>query len=245
MTTIDAPGRLGNQIIRNLATSLIAEKHDLYVCYRNSYDLIQELGIDLFIGNKIYENYIHLNDNNYFDIYNSETLLDNLHMYNDYFQTKEITNFLYKHLNSKKIKTNIINKNPFKENYQVNNDLYIHIRLGDVEHLTPGIDYYMKAISLIQFDNLYISSDSVEHSIVKQIIEKYPNLKIIDYDEKKTIQFASTCKNIILSHGSFSAVIGYLAFFSTIYYPEYEEAKIWYGDMFSIPGWNKIVNREG
>ena len=67
----------------------------------------------------------------------------------------------------------------------------------------------------------------------------YPNIKLIQCDELKTIQFASTCKNIILSHGSFSAVIGYLSFFSTVYYPEYELNKIWYGDMFSIKNWIK------
>jgi len=35
-------------------------------------------------------------------------------------------------------------------------------------------------------------------------------------------------------------VIGYLSFFSNIYYPPYEKGKIWYGDMFSIPGWKEI-----
>ena len=38
-------------------------------------------------------------------------------------------------------------------------------------------------------------------------------------DPVKTIQFGSTCKHIVLSHGSFSAMIGYLGFFSQVYYP--------------------------
>ena len=41
-------GRLGNQIIRNLAVSLIAEKHNLKVNYYNE-DLIIKLGIILII----------------------------------------------------------------------------------------------------------------------------------------------------------------------------------------------------
>ena len=77
----------------------------------------------------------------------------------------------------------------------------------------------------------------VAHAI--QIINFYPATKILDYNEILTIQFASTCRNIILSHGSFSAIIGYLSFYSTIYYPEYEINKIWFGDMFSIDGWIK------
>ena len=69
---------------------------------------------------------------------------------------------------------------------------------------------------------MYISTDSPDHSIVNQIIEKYPQAKKITYNEIETIQWGSTCKNIILSHGSFSATIEYLAFYSTKHYPKYE-----------------------
>ena len=118
--------------------------------------------------------------------------------------------------------------------------MFIHIRLTDVSHFNPGINYYLNAIKNIAFDNLYISSDDINHTIIKTIVNLYPNTKLLSYDEITTIQFASTCKHIILSHGSFSAIIGYLAFFSTIYYPEYELNKIWYGDVFSIKDWNKM-----
>jgi hypothetical protein len=160
----------------------------------------------------------------------------------NFFQTKNITNFLYNYLHSDKIKSNIIDKNPYKNRYQMNNDLYIHIRLTDAVQYNPGIKYYLNAIKNINFDNLYISTDDKNHNIIKEIITVYSNTKnvnIIDYDEVGTIQFASTCKNIILSHGSFSAVIGYLSFFSNIYYPEYHLNKMWHGDMFSINNWIK------
>lgn len=238
-TTTNNNGRLGNQIIRNLAVSLIANKHNLYVNYYN-YDLIKKLGIELFIGSNKYTNTIILNDENYFSIYEKKLLNSNLNPNNNYFQTKAIANCLYNYLHTYEIKQNIINLNPFRDRYNINNDLYIHIRLGDVEQYNPGINYYMKTINIINFNNLYISSDNKNHFIIKQILEKYPYTKIIEYDEIKTIQFASTCKNIILSHGSFSAIIGYLSFFSNINYPEYEHDKLWYGDMFSINGWNKI-----
>lgn len=63
---------------------------------------------------------------------------------------------------------------------------------------------------------------------------------MIDYNEILTLQYASTCKNIILSHGTFSAIIGYLSFYSNVYYPEYDYNNMWFGDIFSINGWNKI-----
>jgi len=239
MTEVSGGGRLGNQIFRSLAVSIIAEKFNLKSSYK-SYAQIKELGIHLFIGNILHCNMIELTDDNYFNILNNTELTTNLNPNNSFFQTKDISNFLYNYLQSDQIKTKIINKNPNINRYNNNNDLFIHIRLGDVIQYNPGINYYLKAISLIHFNNMYISSDSIDHNIIKEIMNKYPQAIIILKDEIKTIQFASTCKHIILSHGSFSAIIGYLSFYSQIYYPQYDEKYIWYGDMFSINGWNKI-----
>ena len=237
-TTTGINGRLGNQIIRNLAFSLIAEKHNLKVNYFNN-DLINRLGIELFSGTNVYNTTIILNEQNYFSVYNSDTINYNLNPNNNFFQYKEIINILYNYLHKDNIKSNIIEKNSFKERYNTNNDLFIHIRLGDVSRYNPGINYYLNTIKNIQFDNLYIATDSKNHNIIQRILQTYPASKIIDYDEQLTIHFASTCKHVILSHGSFSAIIGYLSFYSTIYYPEYELNKIWFGDMFSIDGWIK------
>lgn len=106
---------------------------------------------------------------------------------------------------------------------------------------------------MLYFDKLYISTDDKNNSMIEQLLNVYPNAELFLCDEITTIQFASTCKNVILSHGSFSAIIGYLAFFSDVYYPEYEKGnlgedlvsgnsgrKIWFGDMFSIDSWTKI-----
>lgn len=240
MTTVAEDGRLGNRIIRNLAVSLIAKKYDLQVNYCDK-ELINKLGIELYSGNKIYEKTINLVNSNYFSIFNSENLNYNLYA-NDYFQTKEITNFLYNYLHTDKIMSNIIKTNQFKERYNTNNDLYIHVRLSDATRWNPGITYYTNAIKNINFDKLYISTDDVNHNIIIKLQELYPSSLLVKGNEITTIQFASTCKHIILSHGSFSAIIGYLSFFSNIYYPEYELDKMWYGDMFSIDSdnWKKL-----
>ena len=232
-------GRLGNQIIRNLAVSLVAEKNNLKVDYYNK-QLINKLGIELFSGSNTYEKIDNLTDNNYFTIYNSDELNYNLNPNNDYFQTKEISNFIYTYLHTEKAKSSIISNNPFNERYNNNNDLFIHIRLTDAGDSNPGIKYYIEAIENIKFDNFYISTDEKNHNIIIDLLQLHPSLQLIEYDEITTFQFASTCKHIILSHGSFSAVIGYLSFFSNVYYPEYELNKIWYGDMFSIDKWIKL-----
>ena len=244
-TTIDN-GRLGNQIIRNLAVSLIAEKYDLKVNYYNK-DIINKLGIDLFSGNKSYQSINVLNDENYFAVYNCGNLNYNLNPNDSYFQTKDISTFIYNYLHMDIIKSSIIEKNPFKTRYNTNNDICIHIRLTDAAGWNPGVNYYLNTIKSINFDNLYITTDDKHHYIIKTIIGIYPKANVIEYDEITTFQFASTCKHIILSHGSFSAIIGYLSFFSKVYYPEYEHPgyidhskKIWYGDMFTINDWIKM-----
>jgi hypothetical protein len=238
MTTTGRNGRLGNQVIRNLAVSLIAEKYDLCVNYYNE-QRINNLGIKLFSGSKSFSNTIPLTDDNFFSIYNSGNLNDNLNPNDNYFQTLPIINLLHTYLHSDKIKANIIESNPFNARYNANNDLYIHIRLTDATQWNPGINYYMNAIKTINFDNMYISTDDRSHNIINEIMKAYPSAALIECDEIATFQYASTCKNIILSHGSFSAVIGYLSFFSTVNYPEYDLNNMWHGDMFSINGWIK------
>lgn len=241
-TTLNSPGRLGNQIIRNLAVSLIAEKNNLLVIY-NCNEIIEKLGIYLFSGEKKYESIIELTDENYFTTYNQPYISFNLYPNNNFFQTKEITIFIHNYLQREGIKNNIINKNPFKSRYNNNNDILIHIRLTDAVIWNPGLDYYITTIESLNSKDqiIYVTTDEKNHNYIQEIKYKYPSIILLDYDEVQTIQFSSTCKNIILSHGSFSAIIGYLSFFSDIYYPEYELNKLWYGDMFSIEGWNKIL----
>jgi hypothetical protein len=239
--TIYQNGRLCNQIIRNLCVSLIAEKNNLYVDYAN-YKLIQELGINLFIGENKFEKMIKINDANFFEILNlpKNDLQSNIDANDNYFQTKDITNFLYVYLNRDDNKQQIIDANKFKNEYNNNNDCFIHIRLGDVANKNPGLQYYLEALKNIEFNHLFIASDDVNHQIIKDICDKYPITQVLNFNEQNTIQFGSTKKYVILSHGSFSAVIGYLAFFSIVMYPKYDPAKMWYGDMFTIPGWISI-----
>jgi hypothetical protein len=236
--TTETNGRLCNQIIRNLAVSLIAKKHDLFVKYA-SYKLISALGIDLYIGNRNYDKTDIVNNSNYYSILNKESIDFNIDPNMDYFQSQEITDMLYQHLQSDEVKTKIMSSNPFANRYNNNNDAFIHIRLGDVMQHTPGLEYYLHCLSLIEFDNLYITTDTPHHPIIYEINKRYPQMTLIYDNEVSTIQFGSTCKNIILSHGSFSAVIGYLGFFSNVSYLNREPG--WCPlDMFTGKGWNAV-----
>ena len=137
-------GRLCNQIIRNLSLSLLAKKYDLHVEYSNFEDINNNLGINLHVGNKKYEKTNKITNTNYMKHLNENLKVDyNLNMMNDYFQTEEITTILQKHL--KEQMKNIMDKNPYKEryNYNNNNDIFLHIRLDDTKRWNVGIDYYI------------------------------------------------------------------------------------------------------
>ncbi len=109
--------------------------------------------------------------------------------------------------------------------------------MTDTAQWNLGYDYYSRAINNLQYDKIFLASDDFNHEIVKKLSDNY-NIEYFNRTEVDTMQFGSTCKNVILSHGSFSAVIGWLSFYSNIYYGKYRH--MWFGDMYSIDGWNEL-----
>jgi hypothetical protein len=144
---------------------------------------------------------------------------------------------IHEFMHSEEVKRSIMEANPFKDRYSRNNDMFVHVRLTDAAKFNPGAQYYLDCLRDPLFDNLYIATDQPDHDIIRKILSVYPRASLVNDDEVRTMQFGSTCKNVCLSHGSFSAIIGYLSFFSTVQYPTYIPDKIWHGDMFSVPGW--------
>jgi hypothetical protein len=242
-TTLGTNGRFCNHFIRNICVSMIARRHNLFATY--SYDQeIKSLGIELYCGNRKYTQSLYLNDVNFLDYLYKEPTVDKnfLLQTHTYFQSRPISINLHNYLHLPEVSGPIMNANKFKHRYNSNNDIFIHVRLGDVAHFNPGLAYYEKVINSLSYkkpDNIYISSDSIDNIICKLLIKKH-GAKEINYDYLDTIRFGSTCKYLILSHGSFSATIGNLAYYSEIYYPKYDPRKIWYGDMFTGNGWNEI-----
>ena len=232
-------GRLCNQVIRNLSLSLLAEKYDLYVEYSNFEKINDIIGIKLYCGNKIFKTTKDVKVEEYMTYLNSDVdVLYNLNFMNSYYQTEEITTLLHKHLIKNKL--DIINKNPFKIRYKTNNDLFLHIRVDDAKKWNVGFDYYSRCIDQLNYDNIYIGSDNLNDDIIIKLKSKHSNIYLLKLNDVETIQFGSTCKYVILSHGSFSAVIGYLAFNSKVYYPNIKPK--WCPlDLFLNKGWYPFI----
>jgi hypothetical protein len=56
---------------------------------------------------------------------------------------------------------------------------------------------------------------------------QYPNIKLYEESPIDTILFASSKRYIIVSHGTFSGMIAYLAFYSTVYFVKESEKTSW------------------
>tara|TARA_Y100000389_G_scaffold153040_1_gene153173 strand:- start:15476 stop:20974 length:5499 start_codon:yes stop_codon:yes gene_type:complete len=226
-TTKNSLGRLGNMIFRNIVINIIAKKHNLLVDY-DHYDIISNIGIKLFIGEKYYLDRKVIHENNYFDIYNESILNYSIQTPRwGFFQKSEFSKLTFEYLNTVESRENFIENNPHKDRYKNNNDCFIHIRLGDLEKWNPGFNYFDSILSKLDLTNIYIATDNNNHSIIKQLKIKYPNIELLDNDLKNIIQFGSTCKHVIITQGTFSAIIGYLSFYSIVYCIKYNEKNIY------------------
>ena len=211
-------GRLGNQIFRSIPISILVKKHNLKVKYPAKYlQTIEKLGIILHYGDKDTQITKKLNDDNYMSFLNMNNIDHSFELDYCFFQTKDISDLIYNYIKTT-CKESIIQYNKFKERYNNNNDIFIHIRLGDTIQWRIETDYYINTIKLLNYDNIYIASDTLNDKEIMKIKNMFKNVHLINYNEVDTIHFGSTCKNIILSNGTFSAIIGYMAFYSNIYY---------------------------
>lgn len=236
-----APGRFANHFIRDLACSFIASNSNIDFTYGPYQEKIERLGLILFKPQQtcVFTENILLDDSTFFQ-YIQKPVEKNFSLEQSFCQTKEFSNFMYNYLRTPSIKNTIITSNNFQERYNFNNDVFIHVRLGDVTGIQKenhDFEYYDKILSTLHFDTGYISSDSLHDELCVKLIEKY-NLLTFQSDEVFTIMFASTCKHLILSGGTFSWLMGILAFYSDVYY---KTCKIpWFPqEFFEIPDWRK------
>lgn len=137
--------------------------------------------------------------------------------------------------------------NKFKNRYNKNNDLFIHIRNGDIFNtretiLTPNFNYYRKVLELNKYDNIYLTladkrfKNKNDELKFKNLIKEY-NIKIFEDNEANTILFGSTCKYICMSSGSFSLMIGLFGYYSKYIYYSANAGKIFFTNN-KLVGWH-------
>ena len=228
---------IGNEFFKGMVLHIVSKNNNLKASY-NFYDKFKKLGIDFFVdGTNEYNEKIALTDETFFDYIN--TPIDKNVELQGYFQTKDFAEYLKQYFTENDLFEPIKQANPYKYRYNTNNDMFIHVRLTDAAKHNHGPAYYDHVISNLQYSTGYISSDDIRHPICQYLIQKY-NLNIYSSKVVDTIQFASTCKHIVLSNGTFSWLIGFLAFYSSIYYPQPDLQHVWFGDIFVFPEWKSV-----
>ena len=235
----EGPGRFCNQVIRSWFASILAGRLDLAVDYAHGAD-IRRLGAELFSGSAVLPGeFAPASDDALLDFLEGSAPppASKLCFRNDncYFQSRRCSARLREWLLSQAERVRAAN--PFAARYRNNSEVFLHVRLGDASAFSPGIDFFRAALARVGPDPAgCISSDSPDHPLILQLVTEFPRLRVVHSDDLPLlILFASTFAHVVLSHGSFSAVIGFLAFDSTVYYAPYNVA--WCGDMFSQPDW--------
>lgn len=143
-----------------------------------------------FEDKKKYEKYL----NNYKNLLNLETF------------------FGYK----QKIKINLIKDEIYQylpKIHSSKNDLYIHIKGGDIfnDNLTnetqsyaqPPLCFYQNIIENYKFDNIYIISFDKSNPIIKKLLHNYPNIIFNNNDLKYNIALLYNAYNVVASISSF------------------------------------------
>jgi hypothetical protein len=154
-----------------------------------------------------------------------------------------------------------------------NNDIFVQVRLGDTAKWSPGLEYYELAITRAgaaagtgtsacaagtsagaagtgTSAAAYIASDSITHPLCQTLIKKY-KLTVVNANEVDTLKLAATCKHLILSHGTFSWLMGFLNMLihddhddhhANIIYPDYDKRMRvkWHPNIYVFPEWNKL-----
>ena len=227
MVSINYNGRTGNQLFQYVAAYIFAKKFNLKISsdiVENNFDLPSlENGI---VG----DIKIDVDDSNFMCLLESDSLeLANYHFVG-YYQIKE---FILKYRHQI--------KSLFKLDYdnQDSDEVFVAYRIGDLEgfrQMLP-IEYYQEALSKLNFNKGYITSDSPDHPNVINLMREF-NLEIYDASSLDTINFAKNFNNLVLSEGTFSWWIGFLSKAENIYYNE--RPRFWHGDIFVLPEWKAL-----
>ena len=270
---------IGNQFFINMSMYFLSNKYKIYTEYlkgdstehgtKNSFKKLCIFENNTNYLKKKNNKKIIVDETKLLELLNEEIIFDynSDYIFKGYFQRgknnkgDEIPRRILKLFSNENciIRKKIIENNNYKNRYNTNNDLVIHLRIKHPSNLKKNSKYdifpldhykwYEKLINQINYDNIYICSDLENCDIINMLKKKY-NAKFIKLDSIETLKFASTCKNVILSLGTYSWLLGLFSFYSNVYYFDFynnpttlenREFTIWSPEeMFFASNWNKI-----
>ena len=231
MITINNRGRLGNAMFRNCAASILSKKFNMKVKEYVMFPQLRALCPKFYTqGTKIYETQINIGQTNFTDIIQKNNVDYGLKL----MYRCQDTNFVLNYKNE------ILSQFDLQYSKQHKDDLFIHVRLGDIlkfPERIPSLDYYVKAIEQTKFKKGYISSDTPSHEIVAHLMSRF-NLTLYENKPAETINFGKDFGNLVLSSGTFSWWIAFLSKAKNVFYPK--NGQEWCGDIFVFDEWTPV-----
>ena len=109
-------------------------------------------------------------------------------------------------------------KNEVKRNLPMinvdRNDLYVHIRSGDIfkkrpnpHYAQPPLCFYKTIMNNFKFRNIYIIAENKKNPVIDKILERYPNIIHKEQDLSTDIAYLSNAYNLVASVSSFFLVL--------------------------------------
>lgn len=227
MVTILYSGRLGNNLFQYVAAYIFSRKFNFKI---NSEIIPNIFDLPLADGIVVENPIIEVDDSNFMSLLESESINDAHYEFVGYYQLK---NFILNYRDEIKSLFNLKFLDTSK------NKVFVAYRIGDLNgqrHMLP-IEYYREALSILNIEGGFISSDTPDHPNVIQLKNEF-NLEIYDDSPINTINFAKNFNNLVLSEGTFSWWIGFLSKAKNVYYNE--RPRRWHGDIFVIPEWKHL-----
>jgi hypothetical protein len=216
-----APGRLGNRLFHTLAVSMLAAKYDLATEYQYG-DLFARLGLALADGSRrmVAGPAVELDDARWESLMaaplepgaplNARLQIGAL----TYFQTPSFARAARALLQAPRTQRALLAANPWRDRARANDDVFVHVRLGDLDALAPHLTrqpaHFIAAVANVTAGaagipgRVFVASDEPGRPEVRAVADAFGGEVVLGLDSVATWQFGATCKHLVLSDSTFS-----------------------------------------
>ena len=244
-------GRLGNNMFQYAVAHIFARKHNLKMDTRpahggdfNGIQFFSDFGayfnIDTNTGTNAFlepDYPVHLiYDQDLMHLMSFDTVTTGHYVFEDWLQIPEFV-----------IQYRQEMKNVFNPVYRPRDpdDLFVSVRLGDVigRPCSLSYEYYKQALGLVKYKTGYISSDSMDHPLMLQLISEYGLVPYHSADPLEKLDFAKDFNQLILSEGTYCWWMGALSKAETVVCNNRHVRPggyTWHGNIFTYPEWVKL-----